>query len=258
MGFILSLPKAIPVKNILTSKLGSFQATLAVADGDEFKALWLNQPPLAFTEGLAAARGAVTALGTSGAEQSAPITGSTDVLRGLRTQFEHALHPLARAAFRCLKSLGRDEDAAKLDLTPSDLHNARAVALAGIGESLLELAEPLSQPPAAGQPAPGEKFGVTAAKVAALDALWERYSTAVGAPRSARARHKAITDALPGQFAAAEDKFSELEDLVLQFRGTAAGDRFVDAWFNARRVVDTGRLANRPTPPAPAPTPPAA
>jgi hypothetical protein len=32
----------------------------------------------------------------------------------------------------------------------------------------------------------------------------------------------------------------------------------VDAWFNARRVVDTGRRANKPTPPAPAPTPPAA
>ena len=116
----------------------------------------------------------MTALSTRGAEQSAPITGSADALRGLRTQFEQALHPLARATFRCLKSLGREEDAAKVALSPGDLHNARAVALAGIGESLLELAEPLSQPPVAGQPVPGEEFGVTAAKVAAVDALWER------------------------------------------------------------------------------------
>ncbi len=162
------------MKDTLTSKLGSFQATLAVADKDEFKALWLNQPPLAFTESLAATRVTVTALSTSGAEQSVPITGSADALRGLLTQFEHALHPLARATFRCLKSLGCEEDAAKVDLTPSDLHNARAVALAGIGESLLDLAEPISQPPAASQPVPGEKFGVTAAKVAAVDAPWDR------------------------------------------------------------------------------------
>ena len=71
----------------------------------------------------------------------------------------------------------------------------------------------------------------------------------------ARAKRKALTDVLPSKFATVEEQFAQLDDLIIQFRGTEAGDRFVAAWFNARRVVDTGRRANKPAPaPAPAPT----
>jgi hypothetical protein len=239
------------MKDTLTSKLGSFQATLAVADKDENKPIWQNKPPLAFTEGIGAARQAVKRLISVGAEQSTGISGTTDALRGLRKRFESALHSLTRATFRCLKKMGKEEEAAKANLTPSNLHDARAVALAGIGETVLDLAEPLSKSPGDGQPVPGEKFGVTAARVADVDELWSDYSTAVGAPGSARAERKALTDALPGQFATVEESFSELDDLAIQFRGTEAGDRFVDAWFNARRVVDTGRRAAKPNPTTP-------
>ena len=119
----------------------------------------------------------VAALAKTGAARSATITGSTDGLRGLPLRFEAALHPLARTTFRCLKNMGNDEDAAKVDLTPTNLR-----------------------------------------------------------------------DALPSQFAIVEEKFSELDDLIIQFRGTEAGERFVDAWFNARRVVDTGRRVAKPNP----------
>ena len=236
------------MNDVLTSKLGSFQATLAVADKDENKAIWQNKPPLAFSECLLAARTAVAALAKAGADQSAAIRGSADALRGLRRQFENVLHLLARATFRCLKSTGEEEAAAKADLTPSDLRNARAVALAGIGETILNLAEPLTRSADSGQPVPGDKYGITAARFAEVDQLWTNYSTAVGAPASARARRKAITHALPGQFGTTEEKFAELDDLVIQFRGSEAGDRFVEAWFNARRIVDTGRRAARPNP----------
>ena len=238
------------MKDTLISKLGSFQGTLAVADKIENKPLWLNEPPLRFTELLATTRLSVEGLASTGAEQSTGTRGSTDALRDVRVRFEQALHPLARATFRCLKNDGRTEEAARADLTPSDLHNARAVALAGLGETVLDLAEPISKP-AGGQPAPGEKYGVTAATVAAVDALWDNYRAVVGAPVSARARRKALTGALPGQFAEVEEQFSELDDLVIQFRGTEAGDRFVEAWFNARRVIDTGRRAARPEQPVP-------
>ena len=62
---------------------------------------------------------------------------------------------------------------------------------------------------------------------------------------------KARTDALPGKFAAVEEMFSELDDLVAQFGTTAAGKHFVDAWFNARQVVALGRRAAKPKQPAP-------
>jgi hypothetical protein len=118
--------------------------------------------------------------------------------------------------------------------------------------SILDLAEPLTT----GSPAPGEKHGITTAAVAAVDDLWERYSASVGAPTGARAKRKASTDALPGKFAAVEEKFAELDDYILQFGTTVLGRAFVDAWFNARQVVALGRRAAKPKQPStPAPKP---
>ena len=100
-------------------------------------------------------------------------------------------------------------------------------------------------------------MGLTAESIAALDAAWQRYGTAIGAPLGARSRRKALTEQLPGDFRAAEEHFATLDDFTLQFDDAGGtGTRFIDSWFNARRVQDTGRRAARPaTPPAP-PAPP--
>jgi hypothetical protein len=119
--------------------------------------------------------------------------------------------------------------------------------LAGTGEVILDLAEPLTQSDGNGPP-PGEKYGVTAGRLAVVEELWTRYSMVVGAPASARAKRKALTGALSGQFAAVEEQFAELDDLILQFRGSEAGHRFVESWFNARRLTDTGRRAAKAAP----------
>ena len=245
------------MNDTLASKLTSFHAALDVADETAFRPVWHGQPPAAFEEMLTAARAMVETLASKGAQQSAPVTGASDGLRQVRTEFEALLLPRTRATFRCLRALGRAEDAAKADLTPTDLHNARAVNLAGLGETVLELAEPLTLAPAPGQPAPGAKFGLTAESIAALDAAWQRYGTAIGAPLGARSRRKALTEQLPGDFRAAEEHFATLDDFILQFDDAGGtGTRFIDSWFNARRVQDTGRRAARPaTPPAP-PAPP--
>ena len=36
------------------------------------------------------------------------------------------------------------------------------------------------------------------------------------------------------------EQFANMDDLVLQFDGTAAGKRFIEAWKHARIIVDTG------------------
>src|ERR1035437_7609705 len=101
------------MKDIITNKLASYQSTLLVADDPENTSVWQNQPPLAFSEGLATVRPLVAQLASDGARQSINITGTAQVLRTLRKQFETALYPLARATFQCLTALGRTEDAAK-------------------------------------------------------------------------------------------------------------------------------------------------
>jgi len=243
------------MKDTLSSKLTSFNATLAVADTPAHVVIWENQTPLSFTEELALARAGVISLGTAGAEQSAPITGTAEALRALRLDFETQLHILARATYQFLKKVGRSEDSVKVDVTPSDLHNARAVNLAGIGETVLDLAEPLTVSPSPGQPAPGENRGITAALFAKVDDLWERYSTATGAPIGARSKRKALTAGLPGKFAAVEEQFSDLDDLIIQFGTTEAGKEFIDAWFTARHVTPLGRRAAKPKTVTPLVTP---
>ncbi len=243
------------MKDTLSNKLSSFNATLNVADMPEFVPLWKGQPPLAFTEGLAEARDMVTALATTGAKQSAPITGETEGLKILRETLETKLHVLCRAVFQAFSYLNRVEDAAKVDFAPSDFSRARAGALAGIAETVLELAEPLTVTPVGGGAAPGEKYGVTIARIAALDTLWTNFSTAVGAPAGARAKRKALSDKLPGDFRDVEMKFAALDDLVVQFGDSEIGSDFVNAWFNARKVSALGRRAAKPTPSVP-PAPP--
>ena len=234
------------MQDTLSNKLASFLGTLSVADQPEYLAIWQGKTPLDFTTELAEVRLDVTALASDGAVQSAPITGSTEALRTLRDTLERRLHVLARATYKALKKTGNLEDAAKANLTPSKLHDARAVALAGLSETVLDLAEPLTIPPAVGQPAPGESGGITAAFVAEVDNLWDQYSVAVGAPTGARSKRKALTAALPQRFRDTEEKFSDLDDLVIQFGGTAIGAQFVAAWFNARHVTDLGRRSAKP------------
>ena len=244
------------MNNTITNKLASFTATLNVADAEEFAPVWTGKPPEHFSEGIAEVRAMVQAAISKGASQSASITGDAEALKNLRTDFEKWLHVLARATFQTLTRLGRTEDAAKVDATPTDLSRARALALAGIGETLLDLAEPLSVAPKAGGDPPGKKSGVTAALVAKVDDLWTRFGTAVGVPAGSRAKRKALTGQLPDDVRAIEASFADLDDLVIQFGDTPTGSAFVDAWFNARKVVDLGRRAAKPAPaPAPAATP---
>jgi hypothetical protein len=50
---------------------------------------------------------------------------------------------------------------------------------------------------------------------------------------------------------------TDMDDLALQFDGTDAGKRFIEAWKRARNIVDAGGgHANGGTPPTPPPTTP--
>lgn len=238
----------LPLKNMqstLSDKLGSFLATLEVADTPANKAIWENNTPISFTEELARVRTGITALRGAGAELGAPGTGEA-ALRKLRADFEEQLHILSRATYQFMKRAGRTGDAAKVNLTPGALSDARAANLAAVGEIVLELAEPLTVPSQPGQPPSGHKDGITATFFAQVDDLWECFATAVGAPAGARSKRKTLTSGLSGQFSAVEEKFSDLDDLIIQFGTTEAGKQFIHAWFNARQVTPLGRQAAKP------------
>ena len=53
------------------------------------------------------------------------------------------------------------------------------------------------------------------------------------------------------------EQVADLDDLVMQFDGTDAGKRFIEAWKRARIIVDSGggHTGTPPTPPTPPATP---
>ena len=59
------------------------------------------------------------------------------------------------------------------------------------------------------------------------------------------------TDPLPP----GSEKFAGLDDLPIEFGETPEGSAFVDAWFNARKVVDLVRAAKPAAAQSPEPAP---
>jgi len=108
-----------------------------------------------------------------------------------------------------------------------------------------------AEPLLTGTPAPAAKY-FTQAQFDALDALWQQFSTAVGAPASARSNRKALTGQLPDDFRTVEAQFSLCDDFLPQFAmASDLGLQFSDARFAARQVIDLGRRASKPNPTTP-------
>ena len=100
--------------------------------------------------------------------------------------------------------------------------------------------------------------GVTAARVAALTAAITAFSNVMSTPRGQIVNRSALLKEVETDVAALLEKVSDMDDLVVQFDGTDAGKRFIEAWKRARIIVDTGGGHGGTTTPAPTPpTPPA-
>jgi hypothetical protein len=97
-------------------------------------------------------------------------------------------------------------------------------------------------------------YGITAAKLTALQAAIDGYKAIVTKPRDNIVAGATVTQELSDEFDAADETLSEILDgLVLQFKDTNA--KFVSDYNNARTIVDTSASHASPTPPTPAPTP---
>jgi len=97
-------------------------------------------------------------------------------------------------------------------------------------------------------------YGITAAKLTALQALIDAFKAIVSKPRDHIATGKTVTQILSDEFDAADETLSEILDgLIAQFQATNA--KFVSDYNNARIIVDTSASHASPTAPTPAPTP---
>ena len=97
-------------------------------------------------------------------------------------------------------------------------------------------------------------YGVTAAKLTALQAAIDGFKAVVSKPRDNIIAGATVTQELSDEFDAADETLSEILDgLIGQFQATNA--KFVSDYNNARTIVDTSASHASPNQPTPTPTP---
>jgi hypothetical protein len=94
---------------------------------------------------------------------------------------------------------------------------------------------------------------VTAARIATLTAAITLFTARMNDPRGQIVNRSTLLKEVDTDTAGLMQQVADLDDLVLQFDGTDAGKRFIEAWKRARIIVDSG--GGHGTPPAPTPPP---
>jgi len=95
------------------------------------------------------------------------------------------------------------------------------------------------------------------ARIATLTAAIAAFGKVMNTPRGEVVNRSALLREVETDTAALVQLATDMDDLALQFDGTDAGKRFIEAWKRARIIVDTGggHSGTPPTPPTPPATP---
>ena len=121
-----------------------------------------------------------------------------------------------------------------MDFSKSDIVKLRTQDLVNQTTAIRDLGTAaVSETGAAGR-------GVTAALVATLTAAITAFSAVMSTPRGQIVNKIALLREVETDTAALVALVTDMDDLAVQFDGSDAGKRFVEAWKRARIIVDTG------------------
>jgi len=222
-------------------------ACITVAQSSDYKPVWNGKPPADFGTDMAKLQtdyGEVTA---TAAQADAATGGAADAKSVAETALEDAAFVLARALANHFKKTGDLDRHGKVDVSKSEIMKLRTQELVNKTTAIRDLGTAaVSEPGAADR-------GVTAARVATLTAAITGFSRVMSLPRGQIVNRSALLKEVETDTAALMVSVSDMDDLALQFDGTDAGKRFVEAWKRARIIVDTGGGHTPPTPPTPTP-----
>jgi len=184
-----------------------------------------------------------------GAITSKAATGGAGDAKGAaETVLEDAAFVMARALANHFKKTGDFDRLGKVNVTKTEITQLRTQDLTHASTAIRDLgAVAVGEPGAAGR-------GVTAARVAALTAGIAGFTKVMNLPRGQIVNRGTLLKEVETDVAGLVETVTNMDDLVIQFDGTEAGLRFIEAWKRARFIVNTGR-GHAPTPPAPAPAP---
>ncbi len=226
-------------------------ACITVANSTDYKPVWTGNPPADFGTDLATLQtnyGNITVLA---AQADAATGGGGDASSAAETALENAAFILARALANHFKKTGNLDKLGQVDVTKSEIVQLRNQDLLDKTTAIRDLGTATqAEPNAAGR-------GVTAARITTLTNAINAFTGVMNLPRGQIVNRSTLLKEVDTDTAGLMQQVADLDDLVLQFDGTDAGKRFIEAWKRARIIVDTGGgHGNGGTPPTPPPTTP--
>jgi hypothetical protein len=234
------------MNNIITNRIATCCARLAVLDNPEHTPVWESKAPLKFSEKGATARSKIGILVELAGRQSASIGGHAQDKRREEKELEDEAHKLGSALVSCCQDSDDLATAAKYDFPISGWRRLR-------DEELLNKARLLATD--AGRIASGPDaaaYGITPAAVAKLNKEADDYERVITAPAGAIGERSTFTADLLPKTREISTLFDQMDALAIQFRGTPAGDAFVATWLASGQIIDRGHshgTDNIPTPP---------
>lgn len=226
------------MNNEFTNRLTSFTTALDFANKPENKAVWDNQVPKSFGMKIGELVTEVAALGDWAQKQSESIAGEAEAKDKEQKELEDVAFQMAEALVTYFKDKGLLADAEPFRRAISWWQGLRDQDLLARSQDVLDAATPLTT--GANAASNADNYGISAARVAAVKKERDDYEKVVNAPASARAGRKAFTAQMREKFQPVTAKFRDLDRLAPQFRPRPNGDAFVEGWFAARQVVDSG------------------
>ena len=193
--------------------------------------VWIGQAPADFGTDLLQLQTDYYAVAAKAAQASTATGGASDVKAAAETVLEDTAFLVARAPANHFTKTGDLDRRGKVNLSKSAIMKLRAQELVNKTTAIRDL----------GLAAVGElgadARGITTARVDGLTAAITGFSNTMSAPRSQIVNRGTLLKEVETDVAALVEALSDLDDLVLQFDTSEAGQRFIEAWKRARMIV---------------------
>ncbi len=230
------------------NRLGAFRKRKTFLEDPDNKPIWNGNSPARFTALAAEVYPLIDDLGALGADQSVGPSPIAAQQNSAEEDLEADAIILSAAISEYYKDQDMIADSQQWDIPDTGWTRAREQRLLDQAKLLRSKLTPLT----VGAPAPGEPYGITAARVATYSDLVDAFEAEIGKPGARRGERKGETMSIPDRCRIIQGKFRSMEKLVTQFGGTPAGDLFVQGFLNTGNIDDLpGVQHEEPTPPNP-------
>ena len=227
----------------LSTQLHSVRACLNVARSSAFQHVWISSPPVDFRTEIAQLAADYDALAAKAALAEGATGGAADAKGAAEAALEELTYILARALALHFQRTGDLDRRGRIDLRRRDIVRLRTQDLVDKATAIRDIAVSAVAEPGA------ENRGITAERIEEHSRAIAAFANLMGSPRGQLANRGAILRELEEGVSALIDRLAALDDLIVQFNGTADGRRFIEAWRRARVLVDLGGGAGAPTQP---------